>query len=135
MPSKIFVNLPVGNLGRSIEFFTHVGFSFNAQYTDDKATCMVISEHIFFMLLTGERFRDFTVKEICDTSQFTELILALDAESRAGVNLIVDNAMAAGAVEPRPIQDYGWMYVRSFQDPDGHLWEILYIDEAAAPAG
>lgn len=135
MASKIFLNLPVANLERSIEFFTHLGFSFNPQFTDDKATCMVISEQIFVMLLMGERFRDFTTKEICDTETFAEMIIAIDAESREAVDDIVDKAMAAGGLEPSPTQDYGWMYVRSFQDPDGHLWEVLYIDESAAPQG
>lgn len=135
MASKIFLNLPVANLERSIEFFTHLGFSFNPQFTDDKATCMIVSEQIFVMLLTGERFRDFTTKEICDTETFAEMIIAIDVESREAVNDIADKAMAAGGLEPRPTQDYGWMYLRSFQDPDGHLWEVFYMDENAAPKG
>ncbi|WP_336517829.1 VOC family protein [Pollutibacter soli] len=135
MASKIFLNLPVANLERSIEFFTHLGFRFNPQFTDDKATCMVISEQIYVMLLTGERFRDFTTKEICDTETFAEMIVAIDAENREAVDETVDKAMAAGGLESSATQDYGWMYVRSFQDLDGHLWEVLYIDESAVPEG
>ena len=134
MASKIFVNLPVNNLEKTIAFFTSLGFSFNPQFTDDKATCMVISDHIFAMLMTADRFRDFTSKEICDSSRFTEVILSLDAESREAVNGIVDKALASGATEPRPTQDYGWMYLRGFQDIDGHLWEIAFMDESAMPA-
>jgi predicted lactoylglutathione lyase len=131
MASKIFVNLPVKDLNRSIEFFTQLGFSFNPQFTDDKATCMVISEHIFVMLLEEERFAAFTKKEICDAKKSTEVLIALDAASREAVDAIVQKAVAAGGTTYAVPQDHGWMYGHSFEDLDGHQWEVLYMDMSA----
>ncbi|MCI0512893.1 VOC family protein [candidate division KSB1 bacterium] len=135
MATKIFVNLPVKNLNKSIAFFTQLGFSFNPQFTDENATCMIIAPDIFAMLLVADFFKTFTQKTICDTTQSTEVILALSAESREKVDALLIKVLAAGGTEPRPPQDHGWMYGRSFQDLDGHLWEILFMDESAVNQG
>ena len=134
MPSKIFVNLPVKDLKRSIDFFTHLGFSFNPQFTDDKAACLVISEgSIYAMLLTEPMFKNFTKKEIADASKTTEVLIAIDADSREQVDEMVKKAVeACGSIYAKPA-DHGWMYQHSFADPDGHQWEILYMDESKLP--
>ncbi len=131
MATKIFVNLPVKNLNKTIEFFTKLGFTFNPQFTDENATCMIVGEDIFVMLLVEKFFKTFTKKEICDTAKDTEVIIALSTESREKVDQIINKAIEAGGSESRAPQDYGWMYGRSFQDIDGHLWEIIYMDESA----
>lgn len=128
MASQIFVNLPVKDLTRSINFFTRLGFTFNAQYTNDKATCMIIGENIFAMLLTIEFFKTFTIKDIADAANSTEVILAISLESRERVDEIVTKALEAGGKASSEKQDHGWMYVHGFEDPDGHLWEVMYID-------
>jgi len=128
MATKLFVNLPVQSLSRSVEFFKQLGFTFNAQFTNQNATCMVISETIYVMLLVKDFFKTFTKKEIADAERVTESILALTAESRSHVDQLADKAMAAGAKLTKEPQDHGFMYVRSFQDPDGHQWEIFWMD-------
>ena len=133
MATRIFVNLPVKDLQKSIDFFTKVGFSFNPQFTDDKATCMIIGENIFAMLLVEARFKDFTKKPIADATKTTEVLIALDAESREQVDEIVNTAVKAGGSIYTDPQDYGWMYSHSFADLDGHQWEFLHIDESAVP--
>ena len=133
MATKIFVNLPVKDLKKSISFFTQLGFSFNPQFTDEQATCMVIGENIFAMLLVEERFKDFTKKPISDATKSTEVLLALDAESREAVDTMVKSAVKAGGSTYSDPQDHGWMYGHSFADLDGHQWEILYMDERAIP--
>ncbi len=133
MATKIFVNLPVKDLKRSINFFTQLGFSFNPQFTDEQATCMVIGENIFAMLLVEQRFQDFTKKPISDAQKTTEVLLALDAESRDAVDRMITNAVKAGGHVYADPQDHGWMYGHSFADLDGHQWEILYMDEKAIP--
>lgn len=133
--TKIFVNLPVKNLNQSIAFFTKLGYTFNPQFTDEQATCMIIGDNIFAMLLTEERFKDFTKKEIADAKRSTEVLIALDAASRAEVDTMVNNAVNAGGSIYAEAQDYGWMYQHSFADLDGHQWEILYMDENAIPQG
>jgi predicted lactoylglutathione lyase len=133
MATRIFVNLPVKNLQRSIDFFTQLGFSFNPQFTDETATCMVISEHIFAMLLTEARFSDFTKKPIADATKTTEVLIALDAENRDAINEMVSKAAAAGGTIYADPQDHGWMYAHSFADLDGHQWELVYMDESAMP--
>lgn len=131
MATSIFVNLPVKNLSKTVEFFTKVGFSFNPQFTDENATCMVISETIFVMLLVEKFFKTFISKEICDASRDAEAIIALSLESREKVDLLMSKAIGAGGTEPRKAQDHGWMYGRNFQDIDGHLWEVFWMDESA----
>ncbi|MCC3380175.1 VOC family protein [Paenibacillus farraposensis] len=126
---QIFVNLPVKNLQRSVDFFTAIGFEFNAQFTDEQTTCMVVSEHIFVMLLEEERFKEFTTKEISDATKSTEAIIALSVESRAEVDELVHKALQAGGKPSNEPQDHGFMYGWSFQDLDGHLWELFYMAE------
>jgi uncharacterized protein len=131
MTTKIFLNLPVKDLNRTVEFFTKLGFKFNPQFTDKNATCMIISEDIFVMLLVEEFFKTFTKKEICNTSKNIEAIIALSAESRENVDEMINKAIEAGGIEPRKPQDHGWMYDRAFEDIDGHLWEITYMNESS----
>jgi predicted lactoylglutathione lyase len=128
---KIFVNLPVKDLEKSMTFFKALGFSFNAQFTDETAACMVISNDIYAMLLTHKKFKEFTQKAIADASKSSEVLTCLSAESRDEVNKMVDAALKAGGQKLREPQDYGFMYERSFQDPDGHIWEIMWMDPAA----
>jgi predicted lactoylglutathione lyase len=115
-------------------FFTKLGFSFNPQFTDDNAACMVIAEKIYAMMLKEPWFQTFTKRTISDATRQTEVILALDASSRAEVDDIVDKALSAGGSPSNDPQDHGWMYLRGFADPDGHLWEVAYMDESAIPA-
>ncbi|RYZ95144.1 MAG: glyoxalase/bleomycin resistance/extradiol dioxygenase family protein [Sphingobacteriaceae bacterium] len=133
MATQIFVNLPVKDLNKTIDFFTKLGFTFNPQFTDEKATCMIISENIFAMLLTEPFFGSFLKgkKTISDASKTTEVMNAVSLESREAVDKIVDDAVAAGATEFSEAQDHGWMYTRNFEDLDGHIWEFLYADMAA----
>jgi uncharacterized protein len=131
MTTKIFVNLPVKDLNRAVEFFTKLGFKFNPQFTDKNATCMIISEDIFVMLLVEEFFKTFTKKEICNTSKNIEAMIAVSAESRENVDEMINKAIEAGGVEPRKPKDHGWMYDRAFEDIDGHLWEITYMNESS----
>jgi predicted lactoylglutathione lyase len=130
MTTKIFINLPVKDLNRAVQFFTSLGFKFNPQFTDENATCMIISENIFAMLLVEKFFKTFTKNDIADTRQVTETILALSSESREKVDEMMSNAIAAGAAISENIQDQGWMYGRAFQDLDGHHWEVIYMDES-----
>jgi hypothetical protein len=131
MPTKIFVNLAVKDLDKSISFFKALGFTFNPQFTDQTAACMVISSDIYAMLLTHEKFKQFTKKPIADARQMTEVLTALSCDSKAEVNALLDKAIAAGGTETRPPQDYGFMYGRSFDDLDGHIWEIFWMDPSA----
>jgi uncharacterized protein len=131
MTTKIFVNLPVKDLNKTVEFFTKLGFKFNPQFTDENATCMIIGDDIFVMLLVEKFFKTFTKNEICDTSKYTEVLLALSADSREKVDEMIKKAIESGGSEYREPQDHGWMYGRSFQDIDGHIWEIIYMDENA----
>ncbi|MBZ4415401.1 VOC family protein [Myxococcus sp. RHSTA-1-4] len=128
MATRIFVNLPVQSLGRSVEFFKQLGYTFNAQFTDQNATCMVISEDIYVMLLVKDFFKGFIKKEIADSTKVTEAIIALTAESRSAVDEHLKKALAAGAQETKEPMDHGFMYQRSFQDLDGHQWEIFWMD-------
>jgi uncharacterized protein len=129
--TKIFVNLPAKDLNKTIEFFTKLGFKFNPQFTDENATCMIVGEDIFVMLLVEKFFKTFTKKEICDTSKNTEVIIALSVEGREKVDQMINRAIEAGGRESREPQDHGWMYGRSFEDINGHIWEIIYMDESA----
>ena len=131
MATKIFVNLPIKDLNKTVEFFTKLGFTFNPQFTDQNATCMIIGENIFIMLLVEKFFKTFTKKEICDATKDAEVIVAFSAESREKVDQMISMVIDAGGRESRAPQDYGWMYGRGFQDIDGHLWEIFHMDESA----
>ena len=133
MPSQIFVNLPVKDLKASIAFFTALGYSFNQQFTDETATCMIVSNDILVMLLTHEKFKTFTPHEICDANKATEVLVCLTRDSRADVDATVKKAVAAGGSTYNESQDHGFMYGHGFKDPDGHIWELIYM-EPAAPA-
>lgn len=131
MTHKIFVNLPVKDLAVSMEFFGKLGFEFNPEFTNESAACMVVSENIFVMLLTENFFQTFTKKEVADATKTTEVLTALSVESREAVDELLGVALEAGGQEARELQDLGFMYSRSFEDPDGHIWEIFYMDEKA----
>jgi hypothetical protein len=127
---KLFVNLAVRDLKRSVAFFTELGFAFDPRFTDDKATCMILSDEAFVMLLEQDRFRDFTRKQICNTGTHTEALLAVSCASRAQVDEMVETAVAAGGKHAMEPQDHGFMYGWSFYDPDGHHWEVMWMDPA-----
>lgn len=128
MSVKIFVNLPVKSLPKSIEFFTKLGYTFNQQFTDETATCMVLSEDIYVMLLTHEKFKSFTPKKIADATKTTEVLICLSCENREAVGDLVQKAVAAGGSTYNEPQDYGFMYSHGYQDLDGHIWELMYMD-------
>ncbi len=131
MITQIFVNLPVKHLDKSMAFFTKLGFTFNPQFTDEKAACMIVGENIYAMLLVEEFFRTFTKKEIIDARKSTEVILALAADKKESVDELAQLAVEAGGITPSEPQDLGFMYSRNFQDLDGHLWEVLYMEAEA----
>ena len=124
----MFLNLAVEDLQRSIAFFRDLGFEFDQRFTDETATCMVVSDHAFVMLLVRDRFRDFTKRELADPHTHTEAITALSAESREDVDELVEKALGAGGSAANDPMDMGFMYGRSFYDPDGHLWEVVWMD-------
>lgn len=128
---KIFVNLAVRDLERSKAFFSKLGFTFDPKFTDEKAACMVVSDEAYVMLLTEPMFRTFTRREICDTARHTEGLFALTCESRTEVDALVKTAIAAGGAHAMDPQDHGFMYAWSFYDPDGHHWEVLWMDPKA----
>lgn len=129
-PRKIFVNLPVRDVKRSIAFFTRLGFSFNQQFTDETTTCMVLSDDGYVMLIGEQRWADFTRNKICDTTTHTEALLALSCESRAEVDDLVKRAIDAGGRPAMDPTDHGFMYGWSFYDLDGHHWEVFWMDPA-----
>ncbi|HEY9008720.1 VOC family protein [Ohtaekwangia sp.] len=129
MRTKIFVNLAVKDISRSIKFFTKMGYTFDPQFTDKHATCMIVTEDIYVMLLVRDFFKTFTRKEITDPSKATEVILTLSADTREKVDDLVNKAIRAGATSPNETQDQGWMYGRGFYDLDGHHWEIMYMEK------
>ncbi|OVZ59409.1 glyoxalase/bleomycin resistance/extradiol dioxygenase family protein [Pigmentiphaga sp. NML080357] len=135
MHKQMFVNFPVADLPRSKEFFGKLGFTFNPQFTNDQAACMVIGENLYAMLLTSEYFRSFINKEISDATRSTEVLVALSCESRAEVDDLVSKALAAGGTAPRPAQDHGFMYSHGFDDLDGHIWEVFYMDPSTVEQG
>lgn len=127
---QIFVNLPVKDLNRSIDFFSQLGFEFNPQFTDENAACMIVGENIYAMLLIEPFFKDFIQTEIADATQSTEVLIGLSAASREEVDELVRKAQAAGGKANDPV-DHGFMYSCSFRDLDGHIWELIYMDESA----
>ncbi|HSK10260.1 MAG TPA: VOC family protein [Vicinamibacterales bacterium] len=131
---KIFVNLSVRDLQRSKNFFAALGFTFDPKFTDENAACLVISDQAFAMLLAEPFFQTFTRREPCDTTRYTEGMFALSCESRAEVDELADKAIAAGAQQAMDPQELGFMYGRSFYDPDGHHWEVFWMDPAGIPA-
>ena len=131
MAQKIFVNLPVRDLRKSMDFFSELGFTFNAQFTDETAACMIISEDIYVMLLTESKFTTFTPKQICDATKFTEVLVCLSSVSRDEVNEMVRKAVAAGGMTYKQPEDHGFMYGHGFQDLDGHIWELAFMEPSA----
>jgi predicted lactoylglutathione lyase len=125
--SQIFVNLPVKDLQRSVAFFTALGYTFNPQFTDENATCMIVSDNIFVMLLVEPFFKTFTKKPVADATRSTEVLICLSLDSRAAVEDIVKKAVANGARTPMPAQDHGFMFQHGFEDLDGHQWEYAYM--------
>lgn len=132
MATKIFVNLAVANLDKSIAFFTQLGFKFNQQFTDETATCMIVSDDIFVMLLTRDKFNSFAPKEICDSTKSNEVLNCLSLGSRTAVDEMVRQAVAGGGSTYSEAQDHGFMYAHGFQDLDGHVWELVYMEPGAA---
>lgn len=135
MPQMIFVNLPVADVARATEFYKAIGCTQDLRFSGPHASSMQLSENIVFMLLGHEFFQGFTPKKIADAGATTEVLIALNREDRAAVDAIVEAAGAAGGkADPRPAQDMGFMYSRAFEDPDGHMFEPFFMDEAAAAA-
>ncbi|MDP3668192.1 MAG: VOC family protein [Telluria sp.] len=134
MATNIFVNLPVKDLARSVHFFSRLGYTFNPKFTDETATCMIVSDTIFVMLLTEPKFKSFTPKEICDATKSTEVLICLSMESREHVDTMIADAVAAGGSTYKAPQDYGFMYGQGYQDLDGHIWELMWMDPNAAMA-
>jgi predicted lactoylglutathione lyase len=134
MSRLIFVNLPVADLAAAKAFYEAVGFTNNPQFTDETAACMVLSDVIHVMLLTHEKFARFTPKRIADAHSTSEVLICISADSREAVDDITERALAAGGREPRGREDHGFMYGRSFEDPDGHIWEPMWMDLAGFAA-
>ena len=132
MSRMIFVNLPVRDPGRSREFFGGLGFAFDARFSDERTTCMVVNERACVMLLVAPFFGSFTSRALADTATHVESILAVSADSRDDVDALVDEALATGGSPAGPARDRGFAYGRSFHDPDGHLWEVIWMDPAAS---
>ena len=135
MSRLIFLNLPVRDLDASKEFFGKLGFDFDPKFTDETATCMIVSEQAFVMLLTEPKFGEFTKKGVADANLATEAIVAVSADSRDEVDELADRALGAGATAANDPLDMGFMYSRSFSDLDGHLWEVVWMDPAAVEQG
>ena len=133
MNRQIYVNLPVKSLERSKQFFSSLGFTFNPQFTNDSGACMVIGENSYAMLLAEHFFQTFTKKPVADATRSTEVLVCLSCESRAEVDELVRKALAAGGKAPNAPQDHGFMYGHGFEDPDGHVWELMHMDASAAP--
>jgi len=131
MAREIYVNFPVKDLNQSIAFFTALGFSFEPKYTDENATCMIVADNIFVMLLIESFFQTFTKRRICDATAYTEVLVCLSCDSRARVDELAAKAAAAGGKIPRQPQDHGFMYGHGFEDLDGHIWELIYMEPSA----
>ncbi len=135
MATKIFLNLAVEDLNKSVEFFTKLGYTFNPQFTSKQATCMIVSDTIYVMLLTKPFFQSFSAKKkLVDTTKEFEVSICISVETKDEVNTIVNKAEAAGATIPDPATDHGWMYQHSFDDLDGHHWEYCWMDPAGPPS-
>lgn len=135
MATSIYINLPVSNLQQSMDFYTKIGFVNNPTFTDDKAACMVFNDSIALMIMVPERLQDFSKKPIGNSKDKTNAIYALSLESLDAMNKMADNALAAGGSEVLEPKDYGFMQQRSFEDPDGHYWEVLVMDMSKFPQG
>lgn len=131
MVKNVFINLPVNDLQKSMDFFSSLGFTFNPQFTDETAACMVMGENIYAMLLTMDKFSQFTDRKIANGHLTTEVLIAIDAPDRGAVDSMINKALANGGSTYSKPQDHGWMYQHAFADLDGHQWEVLYMDELA----
>eukprot|EP00877_Chromochloris_zofingiensis_P000926 jgi/Chrzof1/10834/Cz05g13250.t1 len=132
MATKIYVNLPVRDLERSVRFYTELGYNLNQQFSDEQAACVVIGDNIFVMLLVESFFKTFTSKEVCDATKSTEVLVCISASSRQEVDDLISRALAAGGTSPMPAKDAGYMYSGGFQDMDGHMWEVVYMEPTSA---
>ncbi len=135
MHPQIFVNLPIENMARSQAFFRALGYEFNPEFTNDQGACLVMGENLFVMLLVKDFYQTFTSKTIADARTTSEVLMCFSSESREAVDTLVAKAVAAGATTPRPAQDYGFMYSRSFDDLDGHTWEFVHMVDASKALG
>jgi predicted lactoylglutathione lyase len=135
MHKQIFVNLAVDKLERSKAFFSALGFNFDPQFTNDQAACLILGENLYAMLLVKDLFKSFTRKSLCDPKESTEALVGLSCESRGEVDALVAKALAAGGTAPRAPQDYGFMYGHGFEDIDGHIWELIYMEPNAKAPG
>lgn len=133
MAKKIFINLPIADLQKSMDFYSAIGFTNNPTFTDETAACMVLTEEIYVMLLTHPKFASFVTKEIIDAKTTAGVINSLSVDTLAEVHTMVDAAITAGGTEPHPMSDYGFMQQRAFEDPDGHLWDVIYMDMSKFP--
>jgi len=133
MSKKIFINLPVSNLAKSMDFYSSIGFTNNPQFTDETAACMVLTDEIYVMLLTHNKFAQFTSKVIIDAKTIIGVINCISVDSVEEVNSMAEAALKAGGAEPIPAKDYGFMQQRSFEDPDGNAWEVIYMDMSKFP--
>lgn len=133
MAKKIFINLPLADLKRAMAFYTTIGFTNNPQFTDDTAACMILTEEIYVMLLTHSKFSQFTTKEIGNAFKTASVINSLSVDSNEEVNTMIEKALASGGKESNEAKDYGFMQQRGFEDLDGHLWEVLYMDVSKFP--
>jgi hypothetical protein len=132
MHKQIYVNLAVDNLERSKAFFGTIGFSFEPQFTNEQAACLILGENIYAMLLVKDLFKSFTRKSLCNPKESTEALVGLSCDSRGELDALVAKALAAGGAVPRAPQDYGFMYGRGLEDPDGHQWELMHMDPQAS---
>ena len=135
MAKQIFINLAAKNLQHAMDFYTALGFSNNRQFSDDTAKCMVWSENIYVMILTHEKFASFATKPIADTKSNVAGLFSLSVDSLDEVNHIMESGLKSGGTEPNEIRDYGFMQQRTIEDPDGHTWEIFYMDLSKIPTG
>lgn len=134
MHSQVFINLPVRDLSRSMEFFRALGYDFDTRFTNEVAACLVLGENLYAMLLTEPFFAGFTSKTVVDAQQATEVLVCLSCSSRGEVDELANRARSAGGRIPRPPQEQGFMYGHAFEDPDGHIWELVFMDGEAPPA-
>jgi len=134
MSTQIFVNLPIKDLDRSVAFFKQLGYRFDPKFTDENATCMIVGDNIFVMLLVEKFFKTFTHKPVADAHAGTEAIIAIALDRREAVDVLVDKALGAGAAVSGDPKDLGFMYQRGYQDLDGHLWEVFHMDPNAPGA-
>lgn len=130
MKISTYINLPIKDIEQTEEFFSALGFDFNPEFSDDDALCMVVEENIYVMFIIERRFKDFTKKNIADAKKVTECINTFTVDTKEKVDEFMENVLDAGGKETRKPEDHGWMYGRSFEDPNGHIWEIFYIDSS-----